>query len=346
MNNRQDRIAYRRLHAQLKAARCFHHGNGVGIALLTLEISLWCACVFLITQTGFSGAFYWLLQVFLGFGLYRCFVLVHECGHDSLFKHRTLNRVAGEVLGALSFIPATSWCYIHSQHHKWVGIVDKDPTSEGTLKFKGSSTLLRKLYRMFWILHLPIAAVSGILLFWTLPFKREGTPKKHVLAISLSVLFVLLVQTSLFLILGATAYCWTFLPALFWYLIIFEGINLCHHAGLYTLNSEMQSKNIPCYAQAPYCRTTLMPNWLSMLLCYHFTLHTEHHLFPQVPWYKLPKLKIMLAQETPFGYQTINFFAYWRRIRSADPFVQFIDTAPALKHQTHRQFNSDTLINN
>jgi beta-carotene ketolase (CrtW type) len=30
-----------------------------------------------------------------------------------------------------------------------------------------------------------------------------------------------------------------------------------------------------------------LPPWLSLLACYHFGYHWEHHEYPQVPWFGL-----------------------------------------------------------
>jgi beta-carotene/zeaxanthin 4-ketolase len=35
-------------------------------------------------------------------------------------------------------------------------------------------------------------------------------------------------------------------------------------------------------------QSTYYPNLLSLLICYHFSYHQEHHLFPDVAWYRLP----------------------------------------------------------
>jgi beta-carotene/zeaxanthin 4-ketolase len=38
-------------------------------------------------------------------------------------------------------------------------------------------------------------------------------------------------------------------------------------------------------------RSNNFPVWLSLLTCYHFGYHLEHHRSPGTPWYKLPSLK-------------------------------------------------------
>ena len=38
-------------------------------------------------------------------------------------------------------------------------------------------------------------------------------------------------------------------------------------------------------------RTNRYPKWLSLLTCFHFGYHHEHHLYPQEPWWRLPYRK-------------------------------------------------------
>ncbi len=38
-------------------------------------------------------------------------------------------------------------------------------------------------------------------------------------------------------------------------------------------------------------RTNNYPRWLSLLTCFHFGYHHEHHLFPHEPWWRLPSRK-------------------------------------------------------
>jgi len=49
--------------------------------------------------------------------LLRGFVLMHDCGHHSLFRSKRLNRVAGFLLGVLSGLPQQVWAENHRYHH-------------------------------------------------------------------------------------------------------------------------------------------------------------------------------------------------------------------------------------
>ena len=73
---------------------------------------------FVIHQTWLDSA--WLdalATALLSLFLLRGFVLMHDCGHHSLFRSKRLNRVAGFVLGVLSGLPQPVWAENHRYHH-------------------------------------------------------------------------------------------------------------------------------------------------------------------------------------------------------------------------------------
>ena len=49
--------------------------------------------------------------------LLRGFVLMHDCGHHSLFRSKRLNRIGGFLLGVLSGLPQQVWAENHRYHH-------------------------------------------------------------------------------------------------------------------------------------------------------------------------------------------------------------------------------------
>jgi len=48
----------------------------------------------------------------------RTFSLMHDCGHNSLFAKRKLNRFFGFLLGLINGIPQKSWSIDHAFHHR------------------------------------------------------------------------------------------------------------------------------------------------------------------------------------------------------------------------------------
>ena len=63
--------------------------------------------------------------VLMAFFLVRVFVLMHECGHASLFRSAWLNRTCGFVFGVVSGMPAHVWSQHHAFHHSSNGDWEK-----------------------------------------------------------------------------------------------------------------------------------------------------------------------------------------------------------------------------
>jgi len=63
---------------------------------------------------------YWLTAgviLLMSFFLLRVFVLMHDCGHRSLFRTAALNRSFGFVFGVVAGIPQYVWSRHHAYHH-------------------------------------------------------------------------------------------------------------------------------------------------------------------------------------------------------------------------------------
>jgi len=63
--------------------------------------------------------------VCLSLFLLRGFVLMHDCGHNSLFRSKSLNRIGGFLLGVLAGIPQQVWAENHRYHHATNGNWEK-----------------------------------------------------------------------------------------------------------------------------------------------------------------------------------------------------------------------------
>ena len=53
--------------------------------------------------------------------LARCFSLMHDCGHNALFRHSGTNRWLGFLLGIVAGIPQLPWSRGHAFHHRHNG---------------------------------------------------------------------------------------------------------------------------------------------------------------------------------------------------------------------------------
>src|SRR4051794_30670906 len=57
-------------------------------------------------------------QVLLALALVQWFAILHECGHEILFRTRRFHALAGQVAGFFSIIPFFNWKRVHGRHHK------------------------------------------------------------------------------------------------------------------------------------------------------------------------------------------------------------------------------------
>ena len=83
--------------------------------------------------------------------------------------------------------------------------------------------------------------------------------------------------------------CWV-MPSLLSSLQLF-------YFGTYLPHQEPTGENGAAeYPDKHRARSNDMPEWLSLVSCYHFGYHHEHHEYPFVPWWGLPTVRRSLAQ--------------------------------------------------
>ena len=93
--------------------------------------------------------------------LARCFSLMHDCGHYSLFRSRQANRCIGFLLGIVSGIPQLPWSRGHEYHHRHNGDWEKyqGPSAlKSTEAFAGFTAAGQRRYR--WLRH-PLMLFPG-----------------------------------------------------------------------------------------------------------------------------------------------------------------------------------------
>lgn len=92
------------------------------LALAALWLGIW-AC----TRPDHAASLGWTvaLTALMSLFLLRVFVLMHECGHASLFRSAPLNRGFGFAFGVLAGMPQPVWSRNHHFHHSTNGNWDR-----------------------------------------------------------------------------------------------------------------------------------------------------------------------------------------------------------------------------
>jgi fatty acid desaturase len=320
---------YYTIRKQLAAEGKFQINNTYGALTVLAEAACFIVgLVWLIQVPHFSWA-YWLLQLFLGLSIFRCFVILHECGHNTLFQQRSLNTGIGYLLSCLCFHPYTCWQEIHQDHHRWVGVVDKDPTEIHWLKLKDSK-LLQNLFRLLWRTWLPIGFIKYMVeVFWFYPiqkFKQRQYAKAWRGLFSIAV--IVLSHLALILGLGVSEYLVLFAPMIFVFFVWIENMILPFHSGLFPYLFADHPQPIAYSEQDSITRTIEMVPILAVLFAYNFNLHTEHHLFPYAPWYQLPSIKQKIQDADGLQYIEAEFLYSMIGVRDRDPIDLYVSALP------------------
>lgn len=91
----------------------------------------------------------------------RCFSLMHDCGHYSLFRSKRVNRVVGFILGVINAIPQYVWSRDHAYHHKTNGNWEQYRGVADFLSTEEFSKLNSSDQRFYELLRHPLMAFPG-----------------------------------------------------------------------------------------------------------------------------------------------------------------------------------------
>jgi acyl-lipid omega-6 desaturase (Delta-12 desaturase) len=101
-----------------------NHGRSVVEILITVVpfILLW---LLMWWSLRFGYGIYLLLAIPTAGFLVRLFMIQHDCGHGSFFRHRLVNDWVGRVIGVFTLTPYDFWRRTHGIHHATSGNLDR-----------------------------------------------------------------------------------------------------------------------------------------------------------------------------------------------------------------------------
>jgi fatty acid desaturase len=251
----------------------------------------------------------WVLLCVLVIGVqqHAWFILAHEAAHYRLFSQRWLNDGVGRAIGMASGISMCTYRVIHRLHHNHLyGPQDPDTAIHGGYP-RGVRYLWKKLAQdlvgwnawktLAYFFGAPAIADeqgagqrSGQLLNDTSASLRRAARHDRWAVLAFQVLF----PTALGLLWGGRA---LLIYGVLWPLPILTVLQpilrlraICEHGAVTDLRSPLTA--------ARTNRTWGSPgNRLGRLLFpHHVNYHLEHHLYPAVPHYHLPRLHRLLAE--------------------------------------------------
>jgi len=247
-------------------------------------------------------------QIILAVALVQWFAILHECGHETLFRSRSIHRAIGQVAGFFSIIPFYNWKRVHGRHHKWTGWQDVDPTT-ATLVPRELSRVERVLVNVCWRYWIPLFSVLyRVNNFWNWQRLRslfEKSEDRRRLALSSAALVV--AYAAVIVIVGPAALLRLVGLGLLLSLVAEDLLLLSQHTHIpQQLSHGEPVRPFPTIEQEVFTRSLVFPRWLSALLL-HIDAHELHHMYPFVPGYRLGGI----------AYETENEIGVWTWVRRA-----------------------------
>jgi acyl-lipid omega-6 desaturase (Delta-12 desaturase) len=276
-SDRLSKQEYTRIRSQLS----FEPSALLGALTLLVHGALACLVFRLLALD--TTAAYWGAQLLLPIVMFQAFGVLHDCGHGSFSSKRWINTLVGHYASVFCCLPFLPWRYVHAEHHVWAGNPERDPglaivrrAREGKLPWIIAST---------WRAWLPLAGFAQHIVFWMYPIvqaRRGKLTRSRLVRCAGSVIFLGLALTALHYAAPHLFTIRNFLPGIFLYTMLVELVNIPHHTGLTAFDERM-----PLWEQHLPTRSCNYPPIVSELLVLNFNFHIEHHLFPNLPWYRL-----------------------------------------------------------
>jgi fatty acid desaturase len=247
-------------------------------------------------------------QALLGVMLVQWFVVLHECGHDTLFRTRRLHTIGGHVAAFFSLIPYHAWTRVHGKHHKWTGWQDLDPTT-ASLVPRPLGRAERAIVNVCWRFWIPLfSVIYRVSNYWHYPrLFRMFTDARDRRALVRDAVILIGLYAALVWWLGAPLVLRIFGAAILVSLTIEDLLLLSQHTHVPQNVSHGESvRPFPTIEQEAFTRSLRLPPIVSSFIL-HFDAHELHHMYPFVPGYHLRRIP----------YETENEVGWWRWVRGA-----------------------------
>lgn len=247
-------------------------------------------------------------QVLLALMLVQWFVILHECGHDTLFRTRRWHPIAGRLAATFSLIPYHCWTRVHGRHHKWTGWQDLDPTTESLVP-RQRGRIERAIVNACWRLWIPLFSVLyRITNYWNVPrlFRMFPKPAER-RAILRETLLLASLYLAVLISLGPALAVRAFGLALFLSLVIEDLLLLSQHTHVpQNVSGGASVRPFAAIDQEPFTRSLRLPPAASAFVL-HFDAHELHHMYPFVPGYHLRRI----------NYTPENEIGWWHWVQGA-----------------------------
>jgi fatty acid desaturase len=264
--------------AKRQAIRQLHRVNPYWNLVGVLFVMLWVATAAIMLYAD-SWWVYVPGYIVIGLLIHGMANFMHEGIHGTLFRDRRWDRWYGFLMGAPALFPFTAYGINHLLHHKY-NRTEYDPDEFSNIS--KNRTLLSIFFYIWIVLGMVIYSIR-----FPLVALKHATPSERRRMYSERALLLLTLST----VLGVS-----------WWFGHFTAVA---HVWLVPLVIAGFMGNVRGWAEHTLTvpgnllteTRTVTSNRLFSFLNINLNYHLEHHLFPGVPWYNLPKVHRILRDD-------------------------------------------------
>jgi len=264
-----------------------------------------------------------LRAIVIGHSLVCIGFLSHELSHGAILRHRMFRYPIEAFFWGMNFIPATMWRRVHNHTHHVHANTPLDPdrpfiAAEKSFTTKVYSKLFYPQRLAIRVNPLVIFHLSGYIARNTLASFCSVRNKPRIVPacprysssqrcnIVLEIGLILAWQAVVFHLVGNSWQKWMWASVVSY--VFTSGLVMAYIFTNHFLNPIAETHD-------PLAHTTsvVVPRWMDRLH-QHFSLHTEHHLFPSLNSDYYPIVADALRKEFPERYNVLPMAEAWRRL--------------------------------
>jgi fatty acid desaturase/membrane-associated phospholipid phosphatase len=255
---------------------------------------------FWLTVTSFHASRWFLVAIGIAatsLALNAFVLLMHDGMHDTLFRSRRWNRIGSVLLGSTFLMSFSAYRVLHSRHHKFLG----DPRDPDDYHHYVRHPAL------VWSMHFVRLTIGSLLYLMAIPVlalkfgtdvQRRRILAEYAIMFAAYILLLRFVPESILLV------AW-FVPLLI--------------VGSLTAIRGFTQHGITDATDPYIASRTILPHPVVGFLLLHENYHLEHHLFPEVPSYHLPRLHEMVWPQLPRAVSGRSYLRFLVKFLRATP---------------------------
>lgn len=213
------------------------------------------------------------------------YLLSHDGHHHLLFRDRRANHLANILLCVPLLHSPTAYRVLHDLHHRFLG-GPGDPD-----EYRNYAASRRVRWALHWM-RLTMGTLVYMPLIPVVAWRRASAPDRRAMALEYGAMTAIWIPVFVFVPIEPLLRAWLVPGVLVGYISAVRA--LAQHA--------LTSADDPLLASR-----SVQSNRIVSFLLLNENYHLEHHLFPEVPSYNLPRLRALLRARLPYRVEAISY---------------------------------------